>query len=356
MSRARRYSCSDWCAAAARRRSTAWVCSGTSLICTLVMAPLWRHERQTARATLDERHAGQCGGSTVSSARTVRVGRPPRRRRRADRPRSSARGPGGVAGRPSRRAPRPARRAAGRPGRRTTAARAVRTAAGTGGPAGLARSRRCPGRARTARRPGRRHPPGPRAAAGRRARRSGRPPAPAPALHPAELSDPAGTLPPAARRGGRRRTGRHAVIGDRQAADLDLVDLETALLRAAVGDYAAEAAVLLLVESGHWLPELQAAGLIAIALEDADGGPWAAVQWPDLDGALRRGAVTGSGGQLRLLRAAAGLADGQPVDPADLTAGVGRAQLTLLLAPLSHAAGRPRHPRGDRGAGGGHPG
>ena len=41
--------------------------------------------------------------------------------------------------------------------------------------------------------------------------------------------------------------------------------------------------------------------------------------------------VAGSGGQLRLLRAAAGLADGQPVDLADLTAGVDRQELTLLL-------------------------
>jgi hypothetical protein len=134
------------------------------------------------------------------------------------------------------------------------------------------------------------------------------------------------------------------VIGEPRAIDLDLLDVESALLRAAVGDYAVEAAVLLLANSGHWLPRLQAAGLIAIALDgDADGGPWAAVQWSDLDGALRSGAISGSGGQLRLLRAAAGLADGQPVDLADLTAGVDRAELTLLLAALAHAAGSHEH-------------
>jgi hypothetical protein len=134
------------------------------------------------------------------------------------------------------------------------------------------------------------------------------------------------------------------VIGEPQAVDLDLLDVESALLRAAVGDYAVEAAVLLLANSGHWLPRLQAAGLIAIALDgDADGGPWAAVQWADLDGALRSGAISGSGGQLRLLRAAAGLADGQPVDLADLTAGVDRSELTLLLAALAHAAGSHEH-------------
>jgi len=135
------------------------------------------------------------------------------------------------------------------------------------------------------------------------------------------------------------------VIGEPQARDLDLLDLESALLRAAVGDYALEAAVLLLAGSGHWVPHLQAAGLIGIALDgDAAGdGPWAAVQWADLDRAVRAGVISGSPGQLRLLRAAAGLADGQPVDLADLTAGVDRRELTLLLAALAHAAGSHEH-------------
>jgi hypothetical protein len=135
------------------------------------------------------------------------------------------------------------------------------------------------------------------------------------------------------------------VIGERRAADLDLDDVESALLRAAVGDYALEAAVLLLVNSGHWLPTLQAADLIMIALDgDAlDGGPWAAVQWADLDSALRGGVIAGAGGQLRMLRAAASLADGQPVDLADLTAGVDRQELTLVLAAIAHAAGSHEH-------------
>ncbi|MCZ2825399.1 MULTISPECIES: hypothetical protein [unclassified Modestobacter] len=139
------------------------------------------------------------------------------------------------------------------------------------------------------------------------------------------------------------------MLGEPRAVDLDPLDLESALLRAAVGDYAAEAAVLLLADSGHWLPRLQVAGLIAIALDAdaADGGPWAAVQWADLDDALRSGVIGGSGGQLRLLRAAASLAEGQPLDLADLTAGLDRAELVLLLAALSHAAGSHEHDDGD---------
>ncbi|MGY2080477.1 hypothetical protein [Modestobacter sp. SYSU DS0657] len=129
-----------------------------------------------------------------------------------------------------------------------------------------------------------------------------------------------------------------------RVADLDLVALEGALLRAAVGDYAAEAAVLLLANDGHWLPRLQTADLITIALDGAlDGGPWAAVLWPELDGALRTGAITGTGSQRRLLRAAASLADGQSVDLADLTAGLDRDAVRLLLAALSHAAGSHEH-------------
>ena len=133
------------------------------------------------------------------------------------------------------------------------------------------------------------------------------------------------------------------MLGEPQAIDLDLLDLESALLRAAVGDYAVEAAVLLLADSGYWLPQLQGAGLIALDVDVDEGGPWAAVQWADLDRALRTGVVSGSGGQLRLLRAAASLADGQPVDLADLTAGVDRKELTLLLAALAHAAGSHEH-------------
>ena len=130
-----------------------------------------------------------------------------------------------------------------------------------------------------------------------------------------------------------------------RAADLDLVDVESALLRAAVGDYSAEAAVLLLVNSGHWLPQLQAAGLIAIALDDdaLGGGPWAAVQWGDLDSAVRAGTLSGSGVQLRLLRAAASIAEGHPVDLGDLAGGLDRWSLVLVLAALAHAAGSHEH-------------
>ena len=55
------------------------------------------------------------------------------------------------------------------------------------------------------------------------------------------------------------------------AADLDLDEVEVALLRAAVGDYAAEAAVLLLANDGFWLARLRAAGLITVEAEPVGG-------------------------------------------------------------------------------------
>ncbi|SNS89046.1 hypothetical protein SAMN06893096_1109 [Geodermatophilus pulveris] len=129
------------------------------------------------------------------------------------------------------------------------------------------------------------------------------------------------------------------MIPEPRATDLDLVDVETALLRAAVGDYAAEAAVLLLVNAGHWPAQLQQAGLVSL-LGDVDGeGMWAQVAWPDVDAALRAGTIGGSGSQLRVLRAAASLADGQPVDLGDLAAGLDRDHLALVLAAVAHAGG-----------------
>ncbi len=139
-----------------------------------------------------------------------------------------------------------------------------------------------------------------------------------------------------------------------RAADLELADVESALLRAAVGDYAAEAAVLLLAGVGHWLPQLQAADLIAWVDVDDPAGPWAQVAWPELDAAVLTGRITGSSGQLRLLRTVASLADGQPVDLGDVTArpgpghphaAAGRDRPCRRQPRPARAAGRPGRAR-----------
>src|SRR5205085_1339562 len=104
------------------------------------------------------------------------------------------------------------------------------------------------------------------------------------------------------------------VIFEPRAADLDPVDVENALLRAALGDYSDEAAILLLITSGHWLPQLQRTGLITIDGNVDGEGLWAHIAWPDLDMAMRIGTITGSSSDRRVLQAAASIADGHPVD------------------------------------------
>ncbi|MCO7218295.1 hypothetical protein [Klenkia sp. PcliD-1-E] len=137
-----------------------------------------------------------------------------------------------------------------------------------------------------------------------------------------------------------------------RARDLDPDELQIALLRAAVGDYGTEAAILLLTNAGHWLPELAAADLITVDYDDDPTGPptgqaagigWAAITWTDLDPAIRDGRIVGSAGQLRLLRAAASLAEGLPVALGDLAAGLDRDNLRLLLAAIAHAGGSHEH-------------
>lgn len=132
------------------------------------------------------------------------------------------------------------------------------------------------------------------------------------------------------------------------AADLDPVDVENALLRAALGDYSDEAAILLLITSGHWLPQLQRTGLITLDGNVDGEGLWAHIAWPDLDGALRIGTITGNSSQRGVLHTAASIADGHPVDLGDLAAGLDRYALTLVLAAIGHAAGSHEHPRPGR--------
>ena len=129
------------------------------------------------------------------------------------------------------------------------------------------------------------------------------------------------------------------MIFEPRAADLDPVDVENALLRAALGDYSDEAAILLLITSGHWLPQLQHRGLITLDGNVDGEGLWAHIAWPDLDGALRIGTITGSSSERQVLQAAASIADGHPVDLGDLAAGLDRRALTLVLAAIAHAAG-----------------
>jgi hypothetical protein len=128
-----------------------------------------------------------------------------------------------------------------------------------------------------------------------------------------------------------------------RAADLDRADIESALLRGAVGDYADEAAMLLLINFGHWLPQLQSAALITLDPGVEEDAPWAQVAWSDLEDALSDGLIVGGSVELRVLRAAASIAEGQSVDLGDLAGGLDRRGLVLVLAAIAHAAGSHEH-------------
>ncbi len=127
------------------------------------------------------------------------------------------------------------------------------------------------------------------------------------------------------------------------AADLDLDEVEVALLRAAVGDYSAEAAVLLLANDGYWPARLRAAAMITVEAEPVGGQLWARIEWAEFDAALADGRLTASQEELAVLRVAVSLADGRPVDLADVAVTLDRRRLGLVLAALAHAAGSHDH-------------
>jgi hypothetical protein len=137
--------------------------------------------------------------------------------------------------------------------------------------------------------------------------------------------------------------GETLVIIEPIAADLDLDEVEVALLNAAVGDYAAEAGVLLLANDGYWLARLRAAGMITVEAEPVGGELWARIEWAELDDARADGRLPGSPEGLAVLRVAASLADGRPVDLAEVAVALDRRTLGLVLAALAHAAGSHDH-------------
>ena len=82
-----------------------------------------------------------------------------------------------------------------------------------------------------------------------------------------------------------------------------------------------------------------------VAVLPALGDPSVGEAHEGREPALSADVIVGSSGQLRVLRAAASIADRHPVDPGDLAAGLDRRALTLVLAAIAHAGRQPRPPR-----------
>lgn len=104
------------------------------------------------------------------------------------------------------------------------------------------------------------------------------------------------------------------------------------------GLYAAEAAVELLINHATWL---RRATFTNRFLRPAQGDPsMAYIDWADAITALDAGQLPCSGGEGRILRLAASIADGTPVDLGDALTGLDQRNINLLVRAVLHANGR----------------
>ncbi len=124
-------------------------------------------------------------------------------------------------------------------------------------------------------------------------------------------------------------------------------ELREALLRTASGVYTSEAAIRLLLAHGSWPVRLDGAGLITVSEATTAAGSnscYADVLWEEAIATIDAGNVSwGSGSEIRVLRIAASLATGIPVDLGDAVTELDRQNLGLVLAALSHANGSHEH-------------
>lgn len=118
--------------------------------------------------------------------------------------------------------------------------------------------------------------------------------------------------------------------------------LPGALRANARGLNAPEAAVGLLADHQYWLTRPDFTGeFIDTFYGFADGTPMAAICWPEVVAALDRGQLSGSSSENKILRLAASLAEGIPVDLQDAITGLDDTNLQHLITAIRQAAGRP---------------
>ena len=120
----------------------------------------------------------------------------------------------------------------------------------------------------------------------------------------------------------------------------DAADLAAALRAHARGLHTSEAAIELLIGNASWLHRSDfvhpfvhsATGLI-------DGTPMASIDWATAITALNNAHLQCSGGEGRILRLAASLANAIPVDLQDALTGLDNHNTALTLAAVKHATG-----------------
>lgn len=120
-----------------------------------------------------------------------------------------------------------------------------------------------------------------------------------------------------------------------------LIALPAALRAHSRGIYSLEAAAELLIDHRTWLRRTDfTTDFISTGRGLLTNADLAHVDWPEAITALRTGALPCSGGEGRILRLAASLADGIPVDLRDAITGIDADNITLLSKAILHASGR----------------
>jgi hypothetical protein len=117
--------------------------------------------------------------------------------------------------------------------------------------------------------------------------------------------------------------------------------LAAALRACADGFYPAEAAAQLLICHASWLCRDDICdGYVDVGTSITDGiTTMAGIDWPAAITALDSGDLPCSGGERRVLRLAASLADGIPVDLRDALTGMDAANVDRAVQAMLHAAG-----------------
>ncbi len=116
-------------------------------------------------------------------------------------------------------------------------------------------------------------------------------------------------------------------------------ELPAALQACASGLYPLEAGVSLLISSGAFLHRSDFTGRF-IEHATGSGVAMAAIDWEAAVTALSRGELPCSGGERRLLKLSASLADGVPVDLRDAATGLDDRNIQRLVTAIRHASGK----------------
>ena len=128
---------------------------------------------------------------------------------------------------------------------------------------------------------------------------------------------------------------------DHKEPTLNAAAIAAALHAHAHGIYPGEAAVALVIDHQYWLTRADfLAGFTDTFPGLTDRTPMAAICWPEAVAALDCGQLAGSGSENRILRLAASLADGIPVDLQDAVSSLDDTNLQHVVTAIRHAAGR----------------